>query len=74
MFSLQIPHNAQNRPFPSSCLPSLQRESKCDVFAMVISSTVDTNFHVKNFALILALEAGMNVLGNNKLQNRPYSR
>ena len=29
-----------NRPFPSSRLPPLQRESKCEVFVMVISSTL----------------------------------
>ena len=32
-----------NRPFPSSCLPSLQSESKCAVFVMVISSTLHMN-------------------------------
>ena len=26
-----------NRPFPSSCLPPLQSESKCEVFVMKIS-------------------------------------
>ena len=32
-----------NRPFPSSSLPSLQSESKCEVFVMVISSTLHMN-------------------------------
>ena len=32
-----------NRPFPSSCLPPLQSESKCEVFVMVISSTLHMN-------------------------------
>ena len=32
-----------NRPFPSSCLPSLESESKCEVFVMVISSTLHMN-------------------------------
>ena len=26
-----------NRPFPSSCLPPLQSESKCEVFVVKIS-------------------------------------
>ena len=30
-----------NRPFPSSCLPPLQ--SECEVFVMVISSTLHMN-------------------------------
>ena len=33
----------ENRPFPSSCLPPLQSESKCEVFVMVISSTLHLN-------------------------------
>ena len=32
-----------NRPFPSSCLPHHQSESKCEVFVMVISSTLHMN-------------------------------
>ena len=32
-----------NRPFPSSCLPPLQSESKYEVFVMVISSTLHMN-------------------------------
>ena len=32
-----------NRPFPSSSLPPLQSESKCEVFVMVISSTLHMN-------------------------------
>ena len=32
-----------NRPFPSSCLPPLQSEFKCEVFVMVISSTLHMN-------------------------------
>ena len=47
-----------NRPFPSSCLPPLQIESKCEVFVMVISSTLHMNenyFHKKNFAFRFAL-------------------
>ena len=32
-----------NRPFPSSCLPPLQSESKCEVFVMIISSTLHMN-------------------------------
>ena len=32
-----------NRPFPSSCLPPLQSETKCEVFVMVISSTLHMN-------------------------------
>ena len=32
-----------NRPFPSSCLLPLQSESKCEVFVMVISSTLHMN-------------------------------
>ena len=35
--------NVPNRPFPSSCLPPLPSESKCDVFVMVISSTLHIN-------------------------------
>ena len=31
------------RPFPSSCLPPHQSESKYDVFVMVISSTLHMN-------------------------------
>ena len=31
------------RPFPSSCLSPLQSESKCEVFVMVISSTLHMN-------------------------------
>ena len=33
----------RNRPFPSSCLPPLQSESKCEIFVMVISSTLHMN-------------------------------
>ena len=32
-----------NRPFPSSCLRPFQSESKCEVFVMVISSTLHMN-------------------------------
>ena len=32
-----------NRPFPSSCLPPLESESKCKVFVMVIISTLHMN-------------------------------
>ena len=32
-----------NKPFPSSCLPPFQSESKCEVFVMVISSTLHMN-------------------------------
>ena len=32
-----------NRPFPSSSLPPLQSESKCEGFVMVISSTLHKN-------------------------------
>ena len=32
-----------NRPFPSSCLPSLQSEFKCEVFLVVISSILHMN-------------------------------
>ena len=32
-----------NWPFPRSCLPPLQGESKCEVFVMVSSSTVHMN-------------------------------
>ena len=32
-----------NRPFPSSRLPPLQSESKCEVFVMIISSTLHMN-------------------------------
>ena len=39
-FRLQLGHCQMNRPFPSSCLPALQSESKCEVFVMVISSTL----------------------------------
>ena len=38
-----IRDNCLNRPFPSSCLPSLQSESKCEVFVMIISSTLHMN-------------------------------
>ena len=31
------------KPFSSSCLPPLQSESKCEVFVMVISSTLHMN-------------------------------
>ena len=34
-------HFVLNRPFP--CLPSLQSESKCENFVMVISSTLHMN-------------------------------
>ena len=34
---------AKNKPFPSSCLPPLQSESKCEVFVVVISSTLHMN-------------------------------
>ena len=44
-----------NRTFPSSCLPPLQRESKCEVFLkMKISSRPyvnRTNCHRKSLAL-----------------------
>ena len=30
-------HRMLNGPFPSSCLPPLQSESKCEVFVMVIT-------------------------------------
>ena len=46
--------NWPSRPFPSSCLPPLQSESKCEIFVVVISPTLhmnETNFHKKNFAL-----------------------
>ena len=42
-FRLQLGHCQMNRPFPSSCLPALQSESKCEVFVMVISSTLHMN-------------------------------
>ena len=32
-----------NRQFPSSCLSPFQSESKCEVFMMVISSTLHIN-------------------------------
>ena len=32
--------NRSNRPFPSSCLPPLQSEFKCEVFVMKISFQV----------------------------------
>ena len=32
-----------SRPFPSSCLPPLQSESKCEVFVMAISHTLHMN-------------------------------
>ena len=32
-----------NRPFPNSCLPPLQNESKCEMFVVVISSTLHMN-------------------------------
>ena len=35
--------HACNSPFPSSCLPPLQSESKCEVFVMVICSTLRMN-------------------------------
>ena len=37
------PNVNNNRPFPSSCLPSLESKSKCEVFVMVISSTLHMN-------------------------------
>ena len=46
LFSLRpqvLGHSVLNRPFPSSCLPPLQSESKCEVFVMVISSTLHMN-------------------------------
>ena len=48
----------ENRPFPISCLPPLQSESKCKVFEMVITYTLHmkSNFHDKNFALRFALK------------------
>ena len=33
----------ENRPFPSSRMSPLQSESKCEVFVMVISSTLHMN-------------------------------
>ena len=39
----QLTHVFSNRPFPSSSLPTLQSESKCEVFVMVISSTLHMN-------------------------------
>ena len=35
--------NEINRPFPSSWLPPLQSESKCEVFVMVIGATLHMN-------------------------------
>ena len=37
------PSLSLNSPFPSSRLPPLQSESKCEVFVMVISSTLHIN-------------------------------
>ena len=34
---LVSPTPVVNGPFPSSCLPPLQSESKCEVFVMIIS-------------------------------------
>ena len=54
---LRVRHS--NKPFPSSCLPSLQSESKCEVFVMVIILLyiwMKTNFHKKNFASRVALK------------------
>ena len=42
-YHLDLSLSCSNRPFPSSCLPRLQSESKCEVFVMVISSTLDMN-------------------------------
>ena len=42
--SCRLQHALQvNRPFPSSCLLPFQSESKCEVFEMVISSTLHMN-------------------------------
>ena len=35
--------NLSNLPFPSSSLPPVQSESKCEVFVMVINSTLHMN-------------------------------
>ena len=41
---ISIMHDTKfNKPFPSSCLPPLQSESKCEVFVMVISFTLHMN-------------------------------
>ena len=40
---IKNPKREENRPFSSSCLPPLQSESKCEVFVMVISSTLHLN-------------------------------
>ena len=40
---LRVGRKVNNRPFPSSILPSLQGESTCEVFVMVISSTLHMN-------------------------------
>ena len=37
-------------PFPSSCLPPLQSESKCEVFVIVVSSTLNMNEKLTNYA------------------------
>ena len=54
LFSQEIlPNNSlilvKNRPFPSSCLPPLESESKCEVFLMKIS------FH--SYPLTLGLDS-----------------
>ena len=36
-------YHTVNGPFPSSCLPPLQIESKCKVLVMVISPTLHMN-------------------------------
>ena len=40
---VKVGKSQANMPFSSSCLPPLQSESKCEVFVMVISSTLYMN-------------------------------
>ena len=40
---LALKYVSVNRPFPTSCLLPLQSESKCEIFVMVISSTLHMN-------------------------------
>ena len=42
-FGIKIFSKTTNRPFRSSCLPPLQSKSKCKIFVMVISSTMNKN-------------------------------
>ena len=47
--------HSNDRPFPSSSQPPFQSEAKCEV-SVFIHTEIGTNYHIKNFALKLALK------------------